>query len=470
MNNSLYEKMYKIKSQKDLKDIMYCGKIELIETDNATNQKIKIIKDVYIPMEKVNDNNEIYLKFLDENGEVIAVDSKNGFCPSSKYLDLLHSPDNDGIINILKDYAAKEGLTLDSMDKELDKLSKELNLSKKEILSISKTSYDEQIHKDLEEKEDENNNKIHLEDENEKDSDKKKEERKENEQALDKIPTKQKASLSQKIDGVNTLGSILNIPSGGELYVVNSDDIYGNKNNTRFSFLIKDAEGNFKQLDNIEQISGNHSSLNIAEANRDGSVVENKQVYSSYVIKGTNNIDYVITANIGTHGTIDLGLGQLDKTQGMNSIDSTAITVPIETSTTFYQTKREVKDDLVNPREGTRKATDRVNELEEHKEAGCEENLTSKEMDGDKSTGHQHDKEEKIENIAENETSLELLAKEIYNSADNISETFSENDIKKMLENEMNNHPDATIEEVKENVEHDCETYADRMTRTHFPQ
>ena len=112
MNNSLYEKMYKIKSQKDLKDIMYCGKIELIETDNATNQKIKIIKDVYIPMEKENDNNEIYLKFLDENGEVIAVDSKNGFCPSSKYLDLLHSPDNDGIINILKDYAAKEGLTL----------------------------------------------------------------------------------------------------------------------------------------------------------------------------------------------------------------------------------------------------------------------------------------------------------------------------------------------------------------------
>lgn len=472
MNSSLYEKMNILKDQKDLKDIMYCGKLELTETDKTTNQKLKIIKDVYIPIEKNNDVGEIFFKILDENGDVMAVQSKSGFLPSAKYLDLFNSPENANSLSILKEYASREGLTLNSMEKELDKISKELNLSKKEILAISKTSYDDEIHKDnnKEEKEDElNEEKIHLKEDDEKNNEHKKEEKEENENALNKINTKQKASLSQKIDGVNTLGSILNVPSNGELYVVYSDDIYGNTNNTRFSFLIKDSDGNFTQPENLKQISGNHSSLNIAESNRDGSNITQKQVYSSYMIKGTNNIEYVLTANIGTHGTIDLGLGQIDKTQGTNSKDSTAITVPIETTNTFYQTQREVKDDLVNPREGTYQATERVNELEEHKQAGCDKNLTSKELDGDKSTGHLHENDS-TKNINENETSLDILAKEIYNSDDEIGTAFSHNDIKNMLKNAANNHPDYTIKELKNLVEKDCESYVDSINRTRYPQ
>lgn len=470
MNSSLYEKMNILKDQKDLKDIMYCGKLELTETDKTTNQKLKIIKDVYIPIEKNNDVGEIFFKILDENGDVMAVQSKSGFLPSTKYLDLFNSPENANSLSILKEYASREGLTLNSMEKELDKISKELNLSKKEILAISKTSYDDEIHKDNNKEENEENleeEKIHLKEENQ--EDKKEEEQKQNEKALDRINTKQKASLSQKVDGVNTLGSILNIPSSGELYVVYSDDIYGNTNNTRFSFLIKDSDGNFTQPENLKQISGNHSSLNIAESNRDGSNITQKQVYSSYMIKGTNNIEYVITANIGTHGTIDLGLGQIDKTQGTNSKDSTAITVPIETTNTFYQTQREVKDDLVNPREGTYQATERVNELEEHKQAGCDKNLTSKELDGDKSTGHLHENDS-TKNINENETSLDILAKEIYNSDDEIGTAFSHNDIKNMLKNAANNHPDYTIKELKNLVEKDCESYVDSINRTRYPQ
>ena len=470
MNNSLYEKMNNIKNQKDLKDIMYCGKLELIDTDKATNQKIKIIKDVYIPMEKINDNDELFFKILDENGDVMAVQSKTGFFPSAKYLDLMNSPENANALSILKEYASREGLTLSGMDKEINQIAKELNLSKEEILSISKTSYNEEIHKDNNKEENEENleeEKIHLKEENQ--EDKKEEEQKQNEKALNKINTKQKASLSQKIDGVNTLGSILNIPSNGELYVVYSDDIYGNTNNTRFSFLVKDSDGNFTQPENLKQISGNHSSLNIAESNRDGSNITQKQVYSSYMIKGTNNIEYVLTANIGSHGTIDLGFGQLDKTQGINSQDSTAITVPIETTNTFYQTQREVKDDLVNPREGTRQATERVNELENHKENECDENLTSKEVDGDKSTGHVHE-EDNSQILIENDTALETLAKEIYNSDDEIGTAFSENDIKEMIENAINDHPGYSVKEIQEIVEKDCESYVDSINRTRYPQ
>ena len=339
MNSSLYNKMLELKGNLQAKDIIYAGTIELNDIDPATNKEFKIIKDIFIPTS--DDKDSHILKFYDENGELIAADTGNAIYPSSKYVNIISKGENIDALFLLREYATINGISLNKTSKELDEISKQLGIPKEEILAISEVSYE-----DITEENEKDDEKIHLKE----DKKQNKEEIEYKDDPLKNVSSKQKANLSQKIDGIHSLGQILGVPDNGELVVVFSDNIYQNKNNTKFSFLIKDSEGNFTQPENLNQIAGIHSSLNIAESNRDGSSVTNKQVNSTYLVKGSSNIDYVLTANIGGYGTIDLGFGQIDKTQGINGIDSTAITVPIETSSTYYQTTREVKDDLVTSR------------------------------------------------------------------------------------------------------------------------
>lgn len=109
---------------------------------------------------------------------------------------------------------------------------------------------------------------------------------------------------------------------------------------------------------------------------------------------------------------------------------------------------------------GDYQATRRVNELEEHKDVNCKENLTSKELDGDEDTGHKHD-----ETNIQNQNSLDTIAERIYNSDDEISSAFSEKDIKNMLAHEIEKHPDYSLDQIESTVTKDCEQYIDSINR-----
>lgn len=442
-NISLYNKMNSLKNNIGLDNIKYVGSIELFETDSSTNAKIKTITDVFINS-KSNPNRNDLLKFYDSTGNVIAIYDGINIIPSLKYSKYFHGENNilgenskgeniDALF-ILREYATREGLSLDKaakeLDKELEELAEALGISKEEINSV--TSID-----NLDEDEIENGkDKIHLKDEKENDKKKQKgikeEPQEEKEDPFKSISVKQKASLNQKIDAYHTLGSILGVPSNGELIVVNSKDIHNNENHTRFSFLIRDNHGNLTQPKNLEQIAGNHSSLSIAESDRTGEKITDKQTYSTYSIKDSNSIEYVLTTNIGPHGEIQLGFGQIDKTRGVNSEESRVITVPIETNNTFYRTTTEVKKDLVNPYDGTRQSTERVHEYEKHEVAKCQ-NISSKDSDGKEDTGHTHGDEQAINDI---NSTIDMIAERIYASNPDMR-TYSKKELMENIKNNM---------------------------------
>ena len=464
-NISRYNQMNNLKNNIGLDNIKYVGSIELFETNPSTNAKVKTITDVFI--DKPDKNN--LLKFYDSNGNVIAVDNGINIVPSFKYLrffsnnknvlDENSKGENIDTLFILREYATREGISLDSaakeLDKELDEIAETLGISKEKITSVT----------ELENIKENKKEKTHL-NENEKD---KKSNIKEEEKdyPLKNISSKQRASLSQKIDGIHTLGSILGVPSNGELLVVFSDDIYKNENSTRFSLLIKDSKGNITKPKNLIQTSGIHSSLNAVESNLDGSEVTSKTVNSSYRLKGTNNIEYMITTKIGTYGNIELGFGQIDRTQGTNKNGADIITIPISTDNTTFQAKREIKDSLVSPRDGLDKAVSRNDEMREHKKANCTK-LDYTNVDGDKDTGHQHD-DNQLENKNDLTSTINMMIERIYNDNPDMKSYSKEELTKSIINNKERFNIDfskkSDVKKLEEIVKYDYEN----IDRNHRP-
>lgn len=476
---SRYNQLENLKNSIGLDNIKYVGSIELFETDPYTNAKIKTITDVFI--DKPDKNN--LLKFYDSNGNVIAAYDGMNIAPSQKYSKFFNNTknvlgenskgENIDTLFILREYATREGISLDSaakkLDKELDEIADALGISKDKINSI--TSIEDLDENDILKNKNEKQ-KIRLNDKEKnksKQKDIKEEEKKED--PLKDVTVKQKACLSQKIDAYHTLGSLLGVPSNGELVVVNSTDIQNNENHTRFSFLIKDSNGNLSKPKNLEQIAGNRSSMSLAASDRTGDNVIDKGAYSTYAIKGSNGMEYVLTTNIGQHGVIELGFGQIDKTQGVNSRDSKAITVPIETNNTYYRTTTEVKKDLVNPYDGTRQAAERSAEYQKHEDAKCQ-NITSKDSDGKDITGHTHDNEN-MENKNDLASTIDMMIERIYESNPDMK-SYSKNELSKSI---MNNKErfnidlskQGEIERLEEIVKDDYEAIDRTPNRNHRP-
>lgn len=384
MDSSLYNTMkellteYKISSS----NIYYYGSVTILEKDLATNKNIQTTNDIFLLIQGFK-KHPIY-NFVDKSGNIIATDRGygHGVLPTKDYADVLSAED----LSMMNKFEPSNSHSLYYIDNQLDAISKKLRIPKEEILAVSET---DEFYRNSKETS-ENDEKIHLKDDkNDKNSNKNtKTSQEQDSKSKAKIEAleKQSTDLNQKVSETETLGDILGIHESGKLVAVYSDSIEnGTKNNTRFTFLIKDADGNYSEIPNIEQAGGINPNTDVAQSNENGDNVKKEDVNSIYRIKGPGNIEYLLTANIGPYGTIELGIGQRDKTQGIDESD--LVTTPLKTSSTYY-TNRQTRESINSSRHGTKQATERSREADTHDGESC--NLTKDEVDGNTNTGHQH--------------------------------------------------------------------------------
>ena len=191
----------------------------------------------------------------------------NGIIPTGKSIDYALKNNTD-FLSEINSLDINNELSLNEVNTELDRISKELNISKEQILSIAQVDYDlNQKNKDKD------SDKIKLKNEEEKTNDKKQEKNQNNDVKKKNPNIKQETNLSQKINNKYTLGDILGVPENGKLVAVYSSDVENNTSSTKFTFLIQDKDGNFMPCENLQLVGGNLPTNDIYASNYDGSSV-----------------------------------------------------------------------------------------------------------------------------------------------------------------------------------------------------
>ena len=359
MDSYTFKKMEELKEELKSNDIAYFGTLSINETDKATNKDVQNTYDIYVSIEFIKGNKSaFYFKFYNKDSELLAIKDNKRILPTEDYLHTL-SKDN---LRLLNNFSYSPENSFNQINQDLEKISSTIGISKEEILAISETDAYSRDSK----KTDKNDQKIHLKDKNDKnspESETPQNQQPENKAKLEALE-KQSTDLNQKVSETETLGDILGISEGGKLVAVYSDSIEnGTRNNTKFSFLLKDKDGKYSEIPNIEQAGGINPNTDVAQSNENGDTVKKEDVNSIYRIKGTGDIEYLLTANIGPYGTIELGIGQRDKTQGIDESD--LVTAPLKTSSTYY-TNRQTREAINSSRAGTYQPTERANEFGKH--------------------------------------------------------------------------------------------------------
>ena len=442
MDSSIYNTMkellteYRISSN----NIYYYGSVTILEKDLATNKNVPTTNDIFLLIQGFKEH-PIY-NFVDKSGNIIATDRGygHGVLPTKDYADILSAED----LSMMNKFEPSNSHSLYYIDNQLDAISKKLRIPKEEILAVSETDAFYRNSKETSE----NDEKIHLKDDkNDKENNtttKTGQEQDSKSKAKIEALEKQSTDLNnQMVSDKDTLGDILGIHEGGKLVAVYSDSIEnGTKNNTRFTFLLKDADGNYSEIPNIEQAGGINPNTDVAQSNENGDNVKKEDVNSIYRIKGPGNIEYLLTANIGPYGTIELGIGQRDKTQGIDESD--LVTTPLKTSSTYY-TNRQTRESINSSRHGISQATKRSTEASKHN-AECK--MTKDDVDGYEQTGHQHMVED---------TQKQLTYRLLANSPENnlIRKFFNYNELFQKIGELVSNNDlilEGTIDELEDNV------------------
>lgn len=259
---------------------------------------------------------------------------------------------------------------------ELDKMSKVLGTSKENIHAAS--SYSLPTPKDK--KDDE---KIHLEEKTTSTNTNEQLNRQEND---DNPNIKQEADLSQKVNDKYTLGDILGVPEEGKLVAVYSSAVENNKNNTRFTFLIKHPDGHYSSCENLQQIGGKNPTNDVFVSNRDGSSVEKTHANSAFK---TADGKYLLTAKYGIMGELDLGISQAAEREATNKQAITEYNLKTHNN---YNTHRDVKEALLSYHSEKYRADKRSKEAKDFSTIVDENGnikMTLDNIDGDTSTGVQ---------------------------------------------------------------------------------
>lgn len=423
-----------------IEDIQFGGTIDWVEIDSLNDIQIPSKKDVYISIEN-HFNGEKVTKYYDENNNLIAIDfhDDTGIISTEKSSDFCFLTFQDGkdFYSQFNKIKSSKNSSLNEFEKEIKNLSKETNISEADLIAIleeknleletisdktglSKEEIDnisiiDNLKKSAKEKTDEEN-KIEINN-NSKISNKKEQN---NQNKKDNPNIKQETDLSQKINNKYTLGDILGVPDGGKLVVAYSSAIKDNQSTTKFTFLIKDKDGNFSPCNNLELVAGNRPSNDVYASNYNGTV-QKGHANSEYRIKSPlSNENYIITATIGSYGYIDLGLGQAPKLQGLNNSDTNLITIPLKTTST-YNTKPITKETLLSYHSDRYVADKRNQEAQTHENQKDKNNdtLTMYDVDGDNNTGTQYLSHEDMIKILET-TNLISEKSDEYNSLESL--------------------------------------------------
>lgn len=406
-----------------VQDAKFVGSITATQIDPQTNSNINTIYDIYASIEE-NNNGDTIVKYYLENTNSNAKEGEKWICiaadlPNRDDLIATESFNNNlsniknkqDILSKLNEINLDDEISLNEFNKELDKISKEYNISKEQILSDLKeidAKKDNELEKVSEKlgiskeqilsmsqvdssttankKEDD---KIKLQDDKNASQKAKQEQPQNSNEKKDNPNVKQETDLNQKVNNKYTLADILgekDIKQGDKLVVVYSSAVESNNETTKFSFLIKDANGNFRECKQLQQAGGISPTNDVYASNYDGSSVEKTHVNSMY---RAENSDYILTAKTGSMGTIDLGISQAPKLTGLNSGEKSAspVTIPLKTTST-YNTKTETREALLSYNSERYAADKRSKEAKMHDD-DCK--LTKDEVDGEVSTGHQHE-------------------------------------------------------------------------------
>ncbi len=369
MDKNLYQIMQEILEEKKTdftKDIEFLGSIT--SDENTTSGKVGVTRDIFMLIDEMPDGT-VVKKFYDNDKNFIAGCDKDGkIYPGAEF-----ASSDLSFLGQLENLTQVQGISLDEMDKHLEKVAKSIGVSKKDILSMSEVELDKKVQEKA-------GTQISLDDDNPDES--KEGHDKSNENALNNISSKQEIKLDNKIDDKHTLGDVLGVPIGCKLIAVYSNSIADNKNTTKFSFIIQNADGSLKPADMLEQVGGKESDKSVYETNRDGSEVEKQSVKSSYAINSPIVKNGILTARIGSMGYIELGYGQIDRTSNRD-----AFTQKLETDHTRYTTY-EVREEF-SSKNGIDNIPENMDEIRSHEEVGCS-NLSLDEADGNRNTGHSH--------------------------------------------------------------------------------
>lgn len=247
---------------------------------------MQVTKDIFVITDEMPDGSVVQKFYDDEETFIAGIDKDGKIYPSAEFAneDLSFLGQLENISN---------GPSLNELDEKLEMLSRELGISKEDVLSMSETDLDKTIGE-------KGDSVLSLDDNDDE------EQKTLNANALDNISSKQETDLNNKVDDRHTLADILGVPAGSKLIAVYSTAIVGNKNTTRFSFIIQNPDGTLEPADMLDQVGGKDSDKKIHETNRDGSEVEEVNVQSSYAIKSPIVPNAILTARVGSMGYIEL--------------------------------------------------------------------------------------------------------------------------------------------------------------------
>ena len=434
MDRKIYDSMKKIYSQKasdfnNQNDIKFIGTMVYTEEDHTG--KVPNVHDVFI-MNFKDSNGNINQTYYNENGECLGrrgIDGK--IYPSSKFAEADLS-----FLGQLERLSANQGLSLDELDKNMEKIAKELGVSKESVKSMTEIDLEQKID-EKEKNDDEKKDKISLDKNHEQTQN---DQLEENEKKLEKINAKEEINMDRLIDDRHSLADILGIESGCKLIAVYSDAIVDNTNSTRFSFVIQKPDGSLEPADMLEQTGGTHSDKTVYETNRDGSDISKVNINSSFKINSPLVKNVILNIRYGSLGYVEADYGEVDPTD-----HKYAFTQKLETDRDRYTTY-EVRKEFSNREDGIHNIEQDIDEIKKHEEVGCDK-LTLKEADGHLDTGHFHD------------TAID----DIKSYDPNISEIFTDREIEDRLHKMMDNHPEESFDKVVNDTARDLSDDASHL-------
>ena len=404
MDKELYELMQEIleeKRTKFTKDIEYLGTVSSNETNKTGGTTITT--DIFMMIDEMPDGT-ISQKFYDGNKNFIGGRNLGHDRDSEIYLSNNFKADRDFLTQIENLANENQGISLNEYDALLEKVAKELGIDKSEIDMLHPSELKQKV--DALEKNKERDPKLTLDDDVENKEQDKKQVAEQNKEALVNMSSKkQEINLSQKIDDKHSLYEVMGVPEGTIMLTVHKDAIANSSrntgNNTRWAHAFLYPDGTVHSAEGIlTQVGGISSDRTVYKSNRDGSSVEELKYESTYRIDSPSFKNATISTRMDGHGYIDVVYGLEDPTHNQDIFAE-----PLETDRTYYTT-RTVRNEL-SSKKGEYNVTDKIDEIEEHKEHGCD-NLSLHEADGDEYTGHSHG-EDVVELIMSDEDKGEMI-------------------------------------------------------------
>lgn len=155
---------------------------------------------------------------------------------------------------------------------------------------------------------------------------------------LQKCNIKQSMDPQSKVTNKESLEQLLGIQNENyrSIAVIYSDNMEGNTNTSRFSFVGIDKDGNCHKIDNLIEKPGRVMTQDTNMINRDGSEVENQNQTSIYSIKGKS--EEGLSIRIGDTGTIETSFTRTARQAGEETL-----AIPIENVST-RRVSKDIRD------------------------------------------------------------------------------------------------------------------------------